>query len=475
MCGTFGIVGNGPAILRIPHGLYDLTHRGEQGFGISTSDGNEIYTFKSDRLVTEVFRQDSSEEKDWEDVWLEKSPGNFGIGHTLYSTVGKSGEKKQARTFQPLLGDFHGEQFALAHNGNLINLDHLRKEVEAHGYHFNSQVSDTEVIVALLSTSGKTDFLEALKEVLPRLQGAFSLVILLKNKVIGVRDGHGIRPLCLGRIGSSHYVIASEDCALHTLGGSFIREFRPGEILVLGEYGVEKSFLWEKSPHLNLCLLELIYFARPDSTMGESSVYSYRENAGRNVALEHPIKNADLVSSVPESGAIYNYGVSQALDVPVRRAISRNRYYAGKTFLMSRETDKRSLQESKFYILRKLVSGKIMIITEDSIIRGNVSPQVVAMLRRMGASEIHMLVGSAPIRYPCFLGIDIPTQTELIAANYSISEIERILCVDSLGYLSVDGMVRSSGLPKENLCIGCFTGEYPIDPPKDLVLTKPPA
>ncbi|HEX9897219.1 MAG TPA: amidophosphoribosyltransferase [Dehalococcoidales bacterium] len=461
MCGVIGIVGDDSAASRITLGLYDLQHRGEQAFGIATSDGKDIYHYVRRGLVTEAFSED-------EQSPIAILPGNMGIGHTLYSTIGSSGEGKQTKTFQPLLADFHGEKFALAHNGNLINLEPLRKEAEDSGYHFNSRVSDTEVIVALLSASKKTDFLEALITILPRLQGAFSLVILHKDKVIGVRDKNGIRPLCLGRISNSHYVIASEDCALHTLGGSFIRELRPGELIVLSQHGIERALIWAKSPQLKLCIFELVYFARPDSSVGGQRVYWYRENAGHAVALEHPVKGADLVSSIPESGTIYNYGVSQALGVPIRRAISRNRYYARRTFLMPRETNRKSLQESKFYILRELVANKVIIITEDSVIRGNVGPGVVGMLRKMGANEVHLLVGSAPIKYPCFLGIDIPNQSELIAAENTLDEIKEQLCLDSLGYLSIDGMVKSSGLPSSSLCMGCFNGVYPVNPPQNL-------
>ena len=468
MCGVIGIVGNNSVVSQISIGLYDLQHRGEQAFGIATSDGKDIYNYTKKGLVTEAFSEDRKGKAS-----VEKLRGNLGIGHTLYSTIGLSGEEKQTKSFQPLLGDFHGEKFALAHNGNLINLEPLRKEAEDSGYLFNSKASDTEVIVALLSSSKKTDFLEALISILPRLQGAFSLVILLKDKVIGVRDENGVRPLCLGRIGNSYHVIASEDCALHTLGGSLIRELRPGELVVLSQHGIERALIWAQSPRLKLCIFELIYFARPDSSIGGQRVYWYREKAGQAVAQEHPIKYADLVSSVPESGTIYNYGVSQALGVPVRRAISRNRYYARRTFLMPREINRKSLQESKFYILRELVANKVIIITEDSIFRGNVCPEVAGMLRKMGVNEIHLLVGSPPVRYPCFLGIDIPTQAELIAANNTIDEIKKQLCVDSLGYLSIEGMVRSSGLPDSSLCMGCFTGIYPVDPPENLVIRRP--
>jgi len=470
MCGIFGIVSDEEVASKITLGIYDLQHRGEQALGIATSDGSTICHYKETGLVTEVFRDEKRDEI------IGKLPGRFGIGHALYSTVGKIGETKQTKTFQPLLGDFHGKIFALGHNGNLINLDPLRKEAEAKGYRFQSQVSDTEVIVALIATSQKSEFLEAVLEVLPKLEGAFALVILHKDKVIGVRDRHGIRPLCVGQTDSS-FILASEECALHTLIGTLIREVRPGELIVLGENGIESSLIWIDSALVKprLCIMELVYFARPDSTIGGREVYFYRDNAGFEVATEHPIKTADFVSSVPESGAIYNYGVSRALNISVRRAISRNRYYATRTFLTPRETDRKLLQRTKFYILRELVYGKIMVITEDSIIRGNVCPEVVRMLRMAGAAEVHMRVGSAPVRYPCFLGIDISIQKELIAFNRTIEQTRtEVIHVDSLGYLSLEGMIKSSGLPKENLCLGCFTGEYPIEPPKDLQLTKPP-
>lgn len=471
MCGIFGIASDKEVAPQIVLGIYDLQHRGEQALGIATSDGGTVYHHKEIGLVTEVFRDEKREEI------IGKLSGRFGIGHTLYSTVGKREEIKQTRTFQPLLGNFHGEMFALGHNGNLINLDPLRKEVEAMGYQFQSQVSDTEVIVALISTSQKKDFLEAVLEVLPRLDGAFALVILYKNKVIGVRDRHGIRPLCVGQTDSS-FILASEECAFHTLTGNFIRELRPGELIVLSPNGIESSLIWIDSALVRprLCIMELVYFARPDSTIGGREVYFYRDSAGFEVATEHPVKTADFVSSVPESGAIYNYGVSRALNIPVRRAISRNRYYATRTFLTPRETDRKLLQRNKFYILRGLVYGKIMVITEDSIIRGNVCPEVVRMLRLAGTAEVHLRVGSAPVRYPCFLGIDIPNQADLIAVNRTIEQTRmEIIHVDSLGYLSLEGMIKSSGLPKENLCLGCFTGEYPIEPPKDLRLIKPPS
>ena len=462
MCGIFGIVSNDVVAPKIVLGLYDLQHRGEQAVGVAVSNCGELYSHKEEGLVTEVFDEKNRE------ALFRRLPGKFGIGHTLYSTVGKGGEEKQPKTFQPLPGQFCGEPFALAHNGNLIELDDLRKEAEEKGYKFSSAVSDTEVIVALLSTSPEKDFKEALLKILPRLKGAFSLTILFKDKVFGVRDRHGIRPLCLGREDTS-FVLASEECAFNTMRANFVREIKPGELIQLGRNGIEGSLIWAENPELRFCVFEFIYFARPDSRFCGKRVNSYRYEAGERVAKERPVQ-ADIVSSVPEAGEIYNHGVARVFEIPVRRAIYRNRYFARRTFMAPRETNRLDLQKRKFYVLREVVHKKRVVITEDSIVRGNVSPAVVAMLREAGAFEVHERVGSAPLRWPCFLGIDIPTRVELAAASLTEEEVGRkIVRADSLGYLSVEGMVAATGIAKENLCLGCFIGEegYPVAPPSN--------
>lgn len=459
MCGVFGIVSNENVAPKIPIGLLGLQHRGEQGAGVAISDGSEIREYKSTGLVTEVFNEQIREEL------FARLPGRFGIGHVLYSTVGKSGEEKQPKILQPLLGEFHGQPFALAHNGNLVRLEGLRREAEARGYKFQSEISDTEVIVALLSTSLEKNFLEALRKVLPRLEGAFTLVILFQDKVIGVRDSHGIRPLCLGRDTNS-FILASEESSLNTLKASFIREVQAGEVIVLGKNGIENSFFWAENPQLRFCIFEFIYFARPDSRLAGQRVNSYREKAGWEVATEHPVK-ADMVCSVPESGEIYSYSVAQALGIPIRKGILRSRYYTTRAFMAVRDVDRKAVARQKFIILREVVHGKRVVITEDSIVRGDTSPIVVELLREAGAIEVHELVGSAPVRWPCFLGIDLATRVELIAAGLSEEEVGRkVVHADSLGYLSLEGMIKASGLPRENLCLGCFTGEYPVEPPK---------
>lgn len=462
MCGIFGIVSKEEVAPKILLALYDLQHRGEQGCGIAVSDNGKIKHHKDEGSVIEVFPNKQKERI------LNELSGKAGIGHTLYSTIGKTGEVKQEQAFQPLIENFHGEQFALAHNGNLIELEDLRREAREKGYQFKSDVSDTEVIVALLSTSQETDFIKALLTILPRLKGAFALVVLFKDKVIGIRDGHGIRPLCLGQEDAT-FILSSESCAFYTLGANFIREIGPGEIMVLGKDGIEKQFIWADSPHLDFCIFELIYFARGDSELAGNDVESYHESAGRILAEEKPV-DADIIMPVPESGRIYDSAYAKASGIPMREGIYRNRHAPNRTFLTTRETNRRSIQRIKLHPLRRVVHGKRVCIIEDSIIRANVTPEVALMLREKGASEVHIRVGSAPICYPCFLGIDMHTRRELAAANFTIKEIqEKILQVDSLGYLSIEGMIRASGLPRENLCLGCFTGEYPIEPPEGII------
>lgn len=458
MCGIVGMVSNKMVAPQIAYALLGVQHRGEQGCGIAVFNGRELVFHKEEGLVTEVFNEKESQ------GIFQRCAGNFGLGHTLYSTVGKGGEKKQAKTFQPLLGNFQGTPFALVHNGNLVRLDGLRREAEEKGYHFQSEVSDTEVMVALLSTAKEADFLEALMKILPRLEGAFALIILFQGKVIGVTDAHRIRPLSLGKDGAG-LILASEESAFHTMGADFVREVGPGEIIVLGKHGVEQSLVWADNPRWAVCLFEFIYFARPDSRIAGQSVYQYREDAGRAVATEHPVK-ADFVCAVPESGRIYSSGISEALGIPVKDAIVKSRYYVKRTFMAPREIDRRALQRKKLFVLKTVVHNKAVIVSEDSIFRASVSPEVSAMLREKGASKVHFMVGSSPVRFPCFLGMDIPSRIELVAANLDVDLIGRkIVQSDSLAYLSEEGMIRASGLPREHLCLGCFTGEYPVEPP----------
>lgn len=450
MCGIFGIVSNQNVAWQIFFGLYDLQERGEQGAGIVIFDGKEYWVHKGEGLVTQVFP----------DEVLDRASGNFGIGHTRYSTIGDIERKKMTLNIQPLEGKFHGESFWVAHNGNLIDFEPLKKEAEEKGYSFQT-TSDTEVIVGLLSVSSKKNFLEALIDVLPRLKGAFSLVILYKDKVIGIRDRFGIRPLCLGRDETS-WILASESCAFDTIRGHFLFDIQPGELIVLSENGMEERSVWAENSQLRLCIFELIYFAWPGSIIDRRSVYLHREDAGKLLAKEHPVE-ADIICPVPDSGRTYGLGFSQVSGIPIREGLYRKRHFPTKTFLTHRGVDRRALQRIKIHPIRRVIHEKKLVVTEDSIIRGNVSPEIVAMLREAGAREVHLRVGSSPILFPCYLGIDMPTQIELIAASLTIEGIRKYIEADTLGYLSIDAMVEASGFKRENLCLGCFTGEYPIE------------
>lgn len=449
MCGIFGIVGNEDVARQISLGLYDLQHRGEQGAGIAVFDGDTYWASKGEGLVTQVFPEEI----------IREAVGNFGIGYTRYSTIGDLEREDFFHNIQPLRGRFQGESFWVAHNGNLIDLDVLRKEVEGAGYRFRT-TSDTEVIVGLLSVSEKKFFLEALIDILPKLKGAFSLVILNKSQVIGVRDAFGIRPLCIGRNESS-FIVASESCAFHTLQGNFLFDVKPGEIIVLDQNGINSQFIWADNPQLKICIFEFIYFARPDSVLDGQSVYFYREKAGELLAKEHPV-DADVVIAVPASGEIYDLGFSKESGIPLGRGIFRNRYFTIRTFLTHRGTDRAALQRIKLHPLKKVVHGKRVLVTDDSIIRGNVAPPVVAMLREGGATEIHFRVGSAPICFTCHFGVDMATKGELIAASLDVERVRKYIQADTLGYLSMEGMIEASGLKRENLSFGCFTGKYPV-------------
>jgi len=458
MCGILGMVSVvGQNVAReIRLGLYDLQHRGEQGAGIALLDGENYWVRKSRGLVTEVFSEEV----------MESAFGSLGIGHVRYSTIGDLADDAISVNVQPLHGDFYGEPFWVVHNGNLIELESFKKEAEEKGYHFRT-TSDTEVIVALLSVSKTRDFLEALLEVLPRLKGAFSLIILYKNKVIGVRDRFGIRPLCLGR-NDNNFTLASESCAFNTTKSHFLFDIQPGELIVLDEDGINskignRPFIWAGKPQLKICIFEFVYFARPDSIIDGKPVYSYRKKAGEFLAKDCSVE-ADIVIPVPDSGRCYDMGFSQASGIPLEQGIFRNRYFATRTFLTQRDVNRSSLQGIKMHVIEEVVRGKRVVGIEDSIIRANVAPEVVAMLRRAGAREVHLRIGSSPVCFTCHLGIDMATKGELIASSLSVEEITRHVQADSLAYLSQERMIEASGFNRENLSMGCFTGEYAVTP-----------
>jgi len=348
-------------------------------------------------------------------------------------------------------------KIALAHNGNIVNAEALRQELSEQGYRFFT-TTDSEVIANLIIASPGQTWTERISHAMHRLQGAYSLVILTNNCLIGVRDPFGVRPLCLGRLDNG-WVLASESCALDHIGTSFLREVEPGEIVIINSEGI-KSFLGVKPERNALCVFEYIYFARPDSTIGGRLLYRAREAMGKRLAREYPVE-ADMVIGVPDSATIAGISYARESGIPFTEGLLKNRY-VGRTFI---EPDQRIRELGvtlKFNPLREILAGKRLVILDDSIVRGTTTPRVIALLRKAGAKEIHMRVCSPPIRYPCFFGVDMATRWELIAARKSVPEIREFIRADSLGYLSLEGLIESVGLPGETLCLACLTGDYPI-------------
>ena len=442
-CGVFGIYAPGIDIARVIfYALFALQHRGQESAGIAVSNGNDIKVHTSMGLVSQAFNEND----------LALLQGYIGIGHNRYSTTGSS----RLSNTQPVVAKSKGLTIALAHNGNIVNAKLLRDELEERGYDFHS-TTDSEVIANLILASPAKELEKKIEYAMHRLRGVYSLTILTKDKLIGVRDPMGVRPLCLGNIDGG-WVIASETCALDHIGAEFIREVEPGEIIVIDYEGL-RSFKG-KSEKKALCIFEYIYFARPDSLIQDKLLYQARLAMGEMLAKEYPV-DADLVMGVPDSATAAGIGYSNASSIPYCEGLLKNRY-VGRTFI---EPDQRIRElgvQLKFNPLTQIISGKRLIIVDDSIVRGTTTPRVVSLLKKAGAAEVHLRICAPPIRYPCFFGVDMATQWELIAARKTVPEIRDFLNVDSLGYLSLDGLIRAVGLPRDIFCLACFTGEYPI-------------
>jgi len=442
-CGIFGIYAPGVDVARITFfGLYALQHRGQESAGIATADGKKICLHTSMGLVSQAFTEDE----------LAHLQGHIAIGHTRYSTTGSS----RPSNAQPILVEANSTTIALGHNGNIVNAKFLRDELCQLGYTF-ATTTDSEVIANLILSSTERSPVDRIKYAMRRLQGAYSLVIMTKDKLIGVRDPMGVRPLCLGTIDGG-WVIASESCAFGHIGAQFIREIEPGEIVVINKNGV-RSFT-ENGPRRALCIFEYIYFARPDSIIQGKLLYPVRQAMGRILARDYPV-DADLVMGVPDSATAAGIGYAIASGIPYCEGLIKNRY-VGRTFI---EPDQRLRDlgvKLKFNPLAETIAGKRLIVVDDSIVRGTTTPKVVAMLKRAGAREVHLRICAPPIRFPCFFGVDMATKWELIAAHKTIPEIRDAIGADSLGYISIEGLIESVGLPKDIFCLACFTGEYPI-------------
>jgi amidophosphoribosyltransferase len=443
-CGIFGVYAPKEDVARLTFfALFALQHRGQESSGIATTSGNGIFLHTGMGLVSHVFDEPA----------LSRLPGTIAIGHNRYSTAGSS----RLANAQPIVLDTPEGKLGLAHNGNIINAVPLRQELEDKGYRFTT-TSDSEVIATLIVSSPGHSLEEKTGNAMKRLQGAYSLVILTDRALLGVRDPMGVRPLCLGRI-ENGWVLASESCALDHIGADMIREVNAGEVVTIdanGPRGIQAA-----SPQTQaLCVFEYIYFARPDSTIGGRLLYRAREGMGRGLAREFPV-DADLVVGVPDSATVAAIAYSKESGIPYGEGLLKNRY-VGRTFINPDQRIRELGVGLKFNPLREIIAGKRLVLVDDSIVRGTTTPRVISLLKKAGAREVHMRVCAPPISYPCFFGVDMATRWELIAARKTVPEIREFINADSLGYLSLDGLVTAVALPKESLCLACLTGDYPI-------------
>jgi amidophosphoribosyltransferase len=451
-CGLFGIYGHPNAAELTYYGLYALQHRGQESAGIVTSDGKQFHVHRGMGLVPQVFTGDV----------LHNLVGSISVGHTRYSTTGSS----HIRNAQPLTVDCGRGQIAIAHNGNLTNAAQLRDELESQGSIFQTTV-DSEIILHLMAQPTLGGNENNLIQTMRRIEGAYSLVIMTEGELIGVRDPFGFRPLVLGKVDDA-WVLASETCALDLIHARLVRDIEPGEIVIIDKNGVRSIKAFPLQKRRSFCIFEFVYFARPDSTMQGRSVYKARVEMGRQLALESPVE-ADLVIPVPDSGNCAALGFSNESKIPYEMAFVRN-HYVGRSFLQPSQLIRDFNVRVKLNLIEELVSGKRVVIVDDSIVRGTTFKARVANLKEAGAKEVHVRVSCPPHRNPCVYGIDFPDRSKLMAANNTIEEIRKYMNADSLAYLSQDGMVRATGLPASDFCMACYDGNYPV--PYDPVLSK---
>jgi len=442
-CGVFGVYAPNEDVARLTFfALFALQHRGQESAGIATANGKRLQVYANMGLVSQVFDEES----------LSQLTGHIAIGHNRYSTRGSS----RVTNCQPILVGEGSNSIAIAHNGNIVNAEHLREELSDSGYTFHTS-TDTEVIANLIISSPEKDWVGKIRYAMHRLQGAYSLAVMTHQALFGVRGPLGVRPLCLGTINGG-WVIASESCALDHIGANFIREVEPGEIVSITENGVD-GYRGEVSRRA-LCIFEYIYFARPDSVINGRLLYPARQAMGAGLAEEHPVA-ADLVMGVPDSAIAASTGYSQRSGIPLGEGLLKNRY-VGRTFI---EPDQRIRDlgvKLKFNPLPQMLDGRRVVVIDDSIVRGTTTPKVVALLRRAGVKEVHMRICAPPIRYPCYFGVDMATRRELIAARKTVPEVRDFIGADSLGHLSIGGLIKAVALPKDIFCLACFTGDYPI-------------
>lgn len=445
-CAVFGIFNHPEAANMTYLGLYALQHRGQESAGIVSSNGKELHLEVAMGLVADIFDAER----------LNRLPGNIAIGHTRYSTWGDS----HLKNAQPIAIDYSLGSLALAHNGNLVNADVLRKELEGAGSIFRSTM-DSEVIVHLIARSDRDNLPERVIEAIEQVQGAYSLAIMSRDQLIGARDPNGFRPLCLGKLRDS-YVLASETCALDLIEAEYLRDVEPGEVVLINKDGL-KSFHPFPRHKLSQCIFEFIYFARPDSIIFNKSVHEIRKALGHRLAKEGYV-GADIVVPVPDSGVPAALGYAEESGIPFEMALIRN-HYIGRTFIEPQQSIRHFGVKIKLNPIRRLLEGRRVVIIDDSIVRGTTSRKIIKMVRLAGAKEVHMRISSPPTTHPCFYGIDTPTRRELIASSHSVEEIRRYITADSLQYLSLEGLLTTVQPHQQDYCAACFTGKYPVEFP----------
>ncbi|NLL06337.1 MAG: amidophosphoribosyltransferase [Clostridiaceae bacterium] len=451
-CGVFGIFDRNhlDSSRLTNYALYALQHRGQESAGIAVNDNGSFMYHKDMGLVPEIFNEDI----------LHSLKGRLAIGHVRYSTTGASLRENA----QPMVIKYKNGNMALAHNGNLVNATQVREKLEEDGVIFQSN-NDSEVILNLISrcrlTSSSIE--EGIEKMMSEIKGSYALVILTPKRLIGVRDPFGIRPLCIGLIGDS-YVLASETCALDAVGAVYVRDVQPGEIVLIGDEGLTSIQTKVTGPS-KLCIFEHIYFARPDSYIDGASVYRSRIEAGIRLAKDHPV-DADLVIGVPDSGLSAAMGYSRESGIPYGVGLIKNRYI-GRTFIQPDQEKREKGVKIKLNALKDAIDGKRVIMIDDSIVRGTTSRRIVQLLRDAGAKEVHMRVSSPPVKFPCYFGIDISSKSQLVAAEHTVEEIKDMLGADSLGYLTVEGVLKTPIGSKCGFCTACFRGDYPMEVPEE--------
>lgn len=446
-CGVFGVWGHPDASRLTYYGLFALQHRGQESAGIVTCDKDGMfYSHRGMGLVSTVFKGQV----------LSDLKGDIAIGHTRYSTTGAS----EMVNAQPLIVDFYKGKVAIAHNGNLTNAAQLRWELEQNGSIFQTTI-DSEIILHLLAQPHADDSIQQtnLIHALQRIEGAFSLVLMTKDALIGVRDPNGFRPLSIAKL-EEGYVLSSETCAFDLIQAEYIRDVEPGELVIIDSKGIRSFHFAKEITKKSFCIFEHVYFARPDSILGGKSVYQTRVEMGRQLALENPIE-ADMVVPIPDSGNCAALGYSLQSNIPFEMAFVRN-HYVGRSFLQPSQLIRDFNVRVKLNLIKELVRGKNVIIVDDSIVRGTTSKAHVNSLKEAGAKEVHILVSCPPHKNPCYYGIDFPDRNKLMAANHTLVEIAKYLNADSVNYLSIEGMVKASGGHKSEFCMACYDGNYPV-------------